>query len=261
MSPCVSVLMPCCNAGLFIQEAVASVLQHAECLELLIADGGSTDGTLEKIERWSKKDSRIRLISRSDRGPANALNLAFRAARGTLIGWLNADDLYAPGALDRAVAALRANPDWLMVYGEAEHIDENGEEITSYPTEPPSTGISTFNSGCFICQPSVVFRRSMGVLLGPFNEQLRTAFDFDYWFRAFAAFPERIGYVPTVQAYSRLHETTITSRKRQQVALEAMELLAKQFGTAPPTGCSPLLKNYLMAVIKTSIWSNSLTDA
>ena len=226
--------MPCRNAGPFLQEAVTSVMQQPECLELLIADGGSTDGSLEEVERWSNKDSRVRLISRNDSGPADALNQAFRAARGTLIGWLNADDHYAPGALDRAVAALKANPNWLMVYGEADHVNTNGEAITHYPTEPPDVGIKAFQNGCFICQPSVVFRRSMGVMLGPFNEQLRTAFDFDYWLRAFAAFATRIGYLPTVQAFSRLHDTTITSSQRQQVALEAMQLLANQFGTAPP---------------------------
>ena len=211
-----------------------SVLQDQECLELLIADGGSTDGSIDLLECWSAKDSRVRIFSRYDNGPANALNKAFQAARGTMIGWLNVDDRYSPGALTRSVDALNKHPEWLMVYGEADHINVDGEVITSYPTEQPSAGIKTFQKGCFICQPSVVFRRSMGVLLGPFNEQLRTAFDFDYWLRAFAAFPDRIGYIPKLQAYSRLHDATITSRQRQQVALEAMQLLAEQFGTAPP---------------------------
>lgn len=203
--------MPCRNAGPFLQEAVASVMQQPECIELLITDGGSTDGSLEEFERWSKKDSRVRLISRQDHGPADALNQAFRAARGTLIGWLNADDLYAPGSLARAVATLNANPEWLMVYSEADHINSDGDLLNAYPTQPPSAGIKAFHNGCFICQPTVVLRRSMGVILGPFNEQRRTAFDFDYWHRAFAAFPERNGYVPTLQAFSRLHGTTITS--------------------------------------------------
>ena len=226
--------MPCRNAGPFLQEAVASVFQQSECLELLVADGGSSDGSLELLEKISACEPRLRIVSRSDQSPSDALNKTFRAARGTLIGWLNADDVYPSGALSRAVAALDAHPHWLMVYGEADHIDANGQPITSYPTSPPSTGISAFNGGCFICQPTVVFRRAMGVLLGPFSEQLGTAFDFEYWLRAFAAFPNRIGHLSTVQAYSRLHGTTITSSQRQQVALEAMQLLARQFGQAPP---------------------------
>ena len=194
--------MPCRNAMPFLREGVESVLRQPECLELLVADGGSNDGSLELLEALSATDPRLRLVSRSDQGPADALNQAFRAARGTLIGWLNADDLYPLGALSRALAALESHPHWLMVYGEADHINTTGETLTSYPTKQPNAGVKAFQAGCFICQPSVVFRRSMGVLLGPFNEQLRTAFDFDYWLRAFAAFPNRIGYIPTVQAFS-----------------------------------------------------------
>lgn len=88
--------MPCRNGGPFLPEAVASVLQQPECLELLVADGGSSDGSLAWLEQQAASNPRLRLVSRSDTGPADALNRAFRAARGSLIGWLNADDLYPP---------------------------------------------------------------------------------------------------------------------------------------------------------------------
>ena len=94
----VSVLMPCRNAWPYLQAAVQSVLAQPECLELLVADGGSTDGSLEFLEQLADIDSRVHIISRSDKGPSDALNKAFRSARGTLIGWLNADDLYPAGA-------------------------------------------------------------------------------------------------------------------------------------------------------------------
>ena len=106
------------NAGPFLQEAVQSVLAQKECLELLVADGGSTDGSLQVLEELAAVDPRLRIVSRSDRGPAEAINLALRAARGTLIAWLNADDISPSGAFARAGAALAAHPEWLMVYGE-----------------------------------------------------------------------------------------------------------------------------------------------
>ena len=227
--------MPCRNAGPFLQAAVRSVLTQPECLELLVADGGSTDGSLETLEALSAEDSRLRIVSRRDSGPADALNKAFRSARGTLIGWLNADDLYAPGALARAVAALNAYPAWLMVYGEGEEFNDETGLIQHYPTLLASVGLKGFRSHCFICQPAVVFRRSMGVLLGEFDQQWRTAFDFDYWLRAFAAFPHRIGHVPHLQGRTRLHGDTITSRQRAQVALEATQLQARHFGAAEAT--------------------------
>jgi hypothetical protein len=227
--------MPCFNPGSFLAEAVASVLAQPECLELIVADGGSTDGSLHTLAALVGVHPELRLISGPDQGPADALNQAFAQARGTLIGWLNADDLCPPGALGRAAAALEANPLWLMVYGEGEEFDAATGLRQRYPTLQPHAGLGGFRSHCFICQPTVVFRRTMGVLLGPFDLRWRTAFDFDYWLRAFAAFPDRIGYIPTLQGLTRLHASTITSRQRAQVALEATALLARHFGSAPPT--------------------------
>ncbi|MCP9802606.1 glycosyltransferase [Cyanobium sp. T1G-Tous] len=227
--------MPCFNPGAFLQEAVASVLAQPECLELIVAEGCSTDGSLEVLQGLASADARLRIIPGPDQGPADALNKAFAQARGTLIGWLNADDLSPPGALGRAAQALSANPRWLMVYGEGEEFDAATGTRQRYPTLQPVVGLGGFRSHCFICQPTVVFRRTMGLLLGPFDLKWRTAFDFDYWLRAFAAFPDRIGYLPNLQGLTRLHASTITSRQRAQVALEATALLARHFGSAPPT--------------------------
>ena len=138
--------MPCRNAGTYLQDAVESVLQQPECLELLVADGGSTDGSLEELERWVNKDSRVRIVSRSDSGPADALNQAFRAARGTLIGWLNADDLFPRGSLARAVAAFDVNPEWLMLYGEGEEFNSATGLKRRYPTLSPLVGIRGLSS-------------------------------------------------------------------------------------------------------------------
>jgi len=241
-NPTVSVLMPSFNSGIYIESAVKSVLSQPCCLELVVADGGSTDGSLETLEALSSDDSRLRIISRSDYGPADGLNKAFLEARGTLIGWLNADDLYAPGALARAVASFQTHPEWLMVYGEGEEFNEETGLIQRYPTLPAAVGLNGFLSHCFICQPSVVFRRSMGMLLGTFDNQWRTAFDFDYWLRAFKAFPHRIGYIPHLQGRTRLHSDTITASQRAQVALEATELLSRYFGPAD----SKHLHNYAL---------------
>ena len=227
--------MPCRNAVPFLREAVASALMQPECLELLVADGGSSDGSLQLLEELTASDPRVRLVSRSDGGPADALNQAFRAARGTLIGWLNADDLYPPGALARAVAGLDAHPHCLMVYGEGKEFNAATGLCQRYPTLPGPQEVEAFRSHCFLCQPAVVFRRSMAVLLGPFDQHWRTAFDFDYWLRAFEAFPQRIGYLPHLQGHTRLHSDTITSQQRSQVALEATALLARQFGAASAT--------------------------
>ena len=167
--------MPCRNAGPYLYEAVESVLRQQECLELLVADGGSTDGSLQVLEDLAASDPRVQIVSRSDSGPADALNKTFRQARGSLIGWLNADDISPPGSFARAVSALATHPEWLMVYGEGEEFNEDTGLVQRYPTLPPSSGKKGFRSHCFICQPTVVFRRSMGVLLGDFDNQWHLA--------------------------------------------------------------------------------------
>ena len=108
-----------------------------------------------------------------------------------------------------------------MLYGEGDEFNSATGLQQRYPTLPPSVGIEGFRSHCFICQPSVVFRRSMGIVLGAFDEYWKTSFDFDYWLRAFDAFPHRIGYIPHLQGRTRLHEATITNTQRSRVALEA----------------------------------------
>jgi len=232
--PLVSVVMPSMNQPEFIDDAITSVLsQDYPNIELLVADGGSRRDTLDILERRQRQDQRLRYFSRPDRGPAHALNDAMASVRGTVIGWLNSDDLYAPGAVSRALGVMADQPRLLMVYGEGVHVDEHAKPIGTYPTLPPSTPISKFSEGCFICQPTMFFNRSARILLGTLDEKLKAAFDFEYWLRAFCAFPDRIGFVDAVQAMSRLHDGCITMRLRQTVALEGMQVLARHLGSAP----------------------------
>lgn len=177
---------------------------------------------------------RLRWESKADRGPANAINKGLAKARGDLIGWLNSDDIYAPGAIAYATREFADKPELVMLYGEGEFVDETGRCLGRYPTKPPSVGIEAFQSGCFICQPTVFLRRDVFEELGGLDENLSTSFDFDLWLRLFRQFPGRIGYTDRVQAFSRVHGRTITSRQRSVVACEAVELLSKHLGFAEP---------------------------
>ncbi len=233
-SPLVSVVMPSFDQRRFIGASIDSVLgQDYGHVELIVADGGSTDGTVDYLAERSAADDRLRWLSERDSGPAEAINRALARARGTLIGWLNSDDLYAPGAVARAVAAFAARPDWIMVYGQGQHVDVEAAFLDTYPTRRPTGPIGRFAEGCFICQPTVFFKKSMHVLLGDLDEDLKAAFDFEYWLRAFRAFPERIGFIDEVQAMSRLHDDCITLRMRRRVAVEGVKVVARHLGKAP----------------------------
>lgn len=226
--------MPSLNQVAYISAAVQSVLSQSYFhVELIVADGGSVDGTQAWLALQQSNDGRLRWFSEPDSGPAEALNKALRLARGTILGWLNSDDLYTSGAVQRAVQKLLAHKEWLMVYGHGQHIDSEGNALDWYPTLTPSDSEANFSNGCYICQPTVFFKRTMSLMLGPLDQSLKTAFDFDYWLRAFGAFPGRVGFVDALQAQSRLHVGCITLRLRRTVILEGMQLLARHLGHAP----------------------------
>ena len=232
--PLVSVIMPSLNQVEFISQSIETVLkQFYQEIELIVADGGSTDGTVELLKDWATCDDRLNWSSQMDSGPAEALNRALGQVSGTIVGWLNSDDLYVSDTVARAVKAFSENPNWIMLYGHGRHVDSQGRFISSYPTLPPAGPLNRFASSCFICQPTVFFKRSMHVLLGDLDINLKTAFDFDYWLRAFRAFPERIGFVDEVQAESRLHDACITKTMRRTVALEGLRVVARHLGHAP----------------------------
>jgi hypothetical protein len=230
-----SVLMPSLNQAAFIERAVHSVFAQAgKALELVVMDGGSTDGTPALLARLgSEFGPALRWSSAPDNGPGHALNKALAAARGSLIGWLNADDVYTPGAVQRALAHLDAHPQHWMVYGHGEHIDAQDQPLGAYPSQPPQAGLQGFAQGCFICQPTVFLRRAALRGIGGFDESQRTAFDLALWLRLFSRHPDRIGWIEAVQARSRLHGACLTLTQRSQVTRESMALLARHLGAAP----------------------------
>ena len=235
MTPLVSIAMPSFNQAQYIEAAIESVFsQPYSNLELVVSDGGSTDETPEILSRIGAKEPRLRWVSEPDNGPADAIWKSFSKARGEIIGWLNSDDLYAANAISSIVSGFQDHPDWLMCYGQGEHVDEAGEPIALYPTQTPDVGITGFEGGSFICQPTVFLKVSALTLIGDLDRTLKTAFDYDYWIRAFRAFPDRIGFLEQVIAKSRLHSDCITQTMRATVALEGLALSQRHLGKAQP---------------------------
>jgi glycosyltransferase involved in cell wall biosynthesis len=230
--------MPSLNQVRYIAEAIESVfVQDWDDIELLIIDGGSTDGTVEYLKSLTPPDHlTYHWWSAADDGPAAAVNRGMRNATGEILGWLNSDDRYLAGSIRRAVAALFDHPEWLIVYGNAEHINSSGQILGTYPTRQPNAGLSGFLDGCFICQPTVFFRRStLDAVNRPelLDQSLQTTFDLDLWLQLFAKHAARIGFIDAIQAQSRLHKLCITRRMSTTAAFEAIELLNQQIGEAP----------------------------
>ena len=232
-APKVSVVMPSLNQAAFIRSAIESVLsQSHQDLELIVVDGGSTDGTQQVLEALGNRDKRLRWYSARDGGAAQAINKALSLSRGEIIGWLNSDDLYAEGAIERAVQFYAERPETILVYGAGEHIDEHGTGLGHYPIRKPPLTQEMLRESCPICQPTAFFRRKLLAEIGGLDSSLSLSFDYDYWIRAAKRFPYQIGFVEKVQAYSRLHANCKTMRQRREVALESMRVTARGVGHA-----------------------------
>ena len=96
--PDITIITPSLNQAAFLPRCIDSVLSQDVDLEYIIVDGGSTDGSTEILERYRSKAT---LIIEPDRGQADALSKGFDIASGSILGWLNSDDMYTPGALEK----------------------------------------------------------------------------------------------------------------------------------------------------------------
>jgi len=115
--PTLTLITPCLNRAGFIAEAIDSVVdqQGVGEIEHIVVDGGSTDGTLDVLARYPH----LTVISEPDDGVYDAVNKGLAVARGEVVGWLNSDDRYAPGALARVLERFAADPDLELVSGGA----------------------------------------------------------------------------------------------------------------------------------------------
>jgi len=177
--PLVSIITPSLNQGRFIRGTIESVLsQDFPRLEYIVMDGGSTDDTLEILRSYS---GRLIWNSAPDLGQAGAVNTGFRLAKGEILGWLNSDDTYHPGAVKAAVEHLATHPDTAVVYGEAYYIDEKNAVIGTYPTEDFS--LDRMAEACLICQPTAFIRRAALNAVGLLDSTPRHRMDYDFWIR------------------------------------------------------------------------------
>ncbi len=124
----VSIVMPSYNKKDFIERSILSVInQNYPNIELIIVDGGSTDGTIEIIRKYEKNIAFW--ISEKDNGQSDALNKGFKHCTGKIYGFLNSDDIYTPGAFRCASTVLKNNQNKNIVFGDWLSIDVNDNVI------------------------------------------------------------------------------------------------------------------------------------
>lgn len=179
----VSIVTPSFNQASFLQETIESVLsQEHPDVEYIVMDGGSTDGSQELIERYA---SRIAYWeSKKDQGQAHAINKGWQRATGEIVAYLNSDDQYEPGAIQRVVQHFDSNAETDFVYGVCNSLMPSGE-IRKY--DPPAFDAERLVDANYIPQPTVFFRRRVLDKIGYMNEEFRYCLDYEYWLRAATA--------------------------------------------------------------------------
>jgi len=225
--PLVSVVTPSYNAARYLTETIESVIsQDYPRIEHIVMDGGSTDATPQILDRYR---GRLQYFTGKDKGPSDAAHRGFQKANGEIFVWLNADDVFLPGAVRAAAQYLAYHPEIDVVYGEGNWIDENGRVICRYPTLPFDSAV--LERDCFICQPAAYIRASSYRQCG-LDPDINLPFDYDLWIRM-AKRGFRFASIPQYLAGSRMHRGAKTINQREDVFQASIRLLKRHYGYVP----------------------------
>ncbi len=216
----VSIITPSYNQAAYLEQTIRSVLgQDYPNIQYLIADGGSTDGSVDILRKYAPRLSWW--VSEPDRGQADAINKGFAHATGEVIAWLNSDDMYAPGAVTSAVRALEAHPRAGLVYGRAVSITPHGRPLNDLAFSAWGVGdLAAFN---ILTQPAVFVRREAWEAAGGLDASYHLLLDHHLWLRIAARY-EMVG-VPEVWAFARHHPAAKNVAQAEKFGQEGLRIL------------------------------------
>ncbi|MFQ5616913.1 MAG: glycosyltransferase family 2 protein, partial [Anaerolineales bacterium] len=217
----VSIITPSYNQAEYLEQTIRSVLcQDYPNIEYVIVDGGSTDGSVEIIQKYAGRLAWW--VSEPDGGQAEAINKGFARARGEIVAWLNSDDLYAPGAVAQAVAELGKRPGAGMVYGNAVSINRKGRPLNDMVFA--NWGLEGLAAFEIICQPAVFMRRDALEQAGYLDTSYHLLLDHHLWLRI--AGNAGVWHMPKVWAFSRHHPEAKNVALAEKFGEEAYRILS-----------------------------------
>ncbi|HYZ78540.1 MAG TPA: glycosyltransferase family 2 protein [Gaiellaceae bacterium] len=225
--PLVSIVTPSYNQAAFLEETIRSVLeQEYEPIQYVVVDDGSTDASVEIVERYAE---RLAWWTRQENaGQVAALNRGFERTCGEYMGYLNADDTLLPGAVARMVAELERDPGLWLVYGDALYTDERSRQTGYLPSREFDVVEMVRRCDNHVVQPATLWRRAAWERFGPFAERGWYFFDFEFFLR-FP--PERVRRVAEPLATYRIHpEAKSTGVAGSRLARDHARLAETFFG-------------------------------
>ena len=199
--------VPVFNAETYLPSTLASLNEQGEYVRWWLQDGNSTDKTVEIARSFARPGDTV--VSEQDKGQTDALNRAFERMGGSIVGFINGDDVLAPGTAERVVKYFEDHPHIDLIYGCVEWMDSRGS-VTGFHRGQIATLeelLDVYNvwwgSRQWV-QPEVFFRRSLYERVGGFDTRWNLAFDYDFWVRCMLA-GAKIAHTPAITARFRMH--------------------------------------------------------
>jgi glycosyltransferase involved in cell wall biosynthesis len=212
-APRISVIIPTLNSARFVGEAIDSVLkQSVSVCEILVVDGGSTDGTQELVRA---KSPLVQVLSQEGRGRAGARNTGLRRAAGDFIALLDSDDLWVADKLAAQIDFLCEHQEVEFVFGDMANFTGNESEdvpeilhaevhdYLKHNPANPARMLECLLKVNLIPTSSVLFKRSCLQSVGFMNEEFTHCEDYEYWLRF--AENSRMGFLSQILVRRRLH--------------------------------------------------------
>jgi glycosyltransferase involved in cell wall biosynthesis len=190
--PVISVVTPSLNQAAYLERTLRSVAdQGYPHVEHIVVDGGSTDGSVEILQRWT--DRLAGWVSEPDRGQSHAINKGVAWSTGEVVAYINSDDYYLPGAFAAAAATfVDRSPRWVAGRCRYEHTDGTLSELV-VPTRPQMPRRTMIAETWYVPQASSFWRRDVFAEVGQLREDLQYVFDLEFGLRCALA-----GILPTV---------------------------------------------------------------
>lgn len=228
----ISVITPSYQQADFIEETIRSVLaQNYGNFEHIIVDGGSTDGTIEILKRYPH----LKWVSEPDLGQTHAINKGILMSTGDIIAYLNADDVYRPGAFQHVAGFFSQHPEARVVTGDCDYIDERsqvtGRLRAKYECFEDLVRYWGWDRWYCIPQQSTFWRRGVLAETGLFDARLHMVMDYDMWLRVAERMP--IHTLPVTLAAFRLAGETKTTSRTHEMYLEELAVSRRRWHLLP----------------------------